>query len=348
MVLTSALLSGSLATLAEPIYANQQPSIYINNVEQHYAQPALVTAGNTLVPMRPIFESLQASLKWNGTEQQITATKGNIVIKLTIGSNTATVDKKVIRLSVPATNSNGNTMVPLRFISEALGAEVKWDAASNKIFINANNSGGSTNGTTNINGKGITLQFGGHDYGSINQAEYNQVISRAKAAWNAYKNPTINPYLIEYINGVRWDNNKGNATPRNIALKQAQDQYGSLVQFGISQDTIFKLIAATIASGSLTREFDESVPDGGLTSSADLLLRGLRDCNSLAYTQSAVFDAAGFNTAILARPGHAYTVVEASAGNWFVLNAGGFQKVDFYGSSAPSGEFVKSAPTYKN
>lgn len=59
----------------------------------------------------------------------------NIIIKLTVGSKNATVNDKPITLDVPPIIQNGRTLVPLRFISESLGAKVDWDNKTSSITI---------------------------------------------------------------------------------------------------------------------------------------------------------------------------------------------------------------------
>jgi len=56
-------------------------------------------------------------------------------IKLTIGSQTAYVDGQAITLAVAPIISNGNTLVPLRFISENLGCKVAYNSATKEITI---------------------------------------------------------------------------------------------------------------------------------------------------------------------------------------------------------------------
>jgi hypothetical protein len=54
---------------------------------------------------------------------------------LTIDSTTAYIDGKAMIMDVPPTILNQRTMVPLRFISEALGAKVTWVGPLRKILI---------------------------------------------------------------------------------------------------------------------------------------------------------------------------------------------------------------------
>ncbi|MCX8095787.1 MAG: copper amine oxidase N-terminal domain-containing protein [Caldisericia bacterium] len=57
------------------------------------------------------------------------------VIKLQIGNKLAYVDGSQLPLDVPPQILNGRTMVPVRFISEGLGAEVGWDGATKTVTI---------------------------------------------------------------------------------------------------------------------------------------------------------------------------------------------------------------------
>ncbi len=58
-------------------------------------------------------------------------------IKLKIGDNIAYKDGKTVELDVPAVIVDGRTLVPLRFVSQSLGANVAWDGDSRTITINS-------------------------------------------------------------------------------------------------------------------------------------------------------------------------------------------------------------------
>lgn len=86
--------------------------------------------GRTLVPMRDIFQALGANVSWNGLTQGITATRGGTNVSLQIGNRNAVVNGQQVALEQPAIVYHGSTMVPLRFVSEAMGAQVNWNPNS--------------------------------------------------------------------------------------------------------------------------------------------------------------------------------------------------------------------------
>jgi len=66
----------------------------------------------------------------------VTAKRGGQTIRLTIGSKTAYVDGRTVTLHAPAAIVDDRTCVPLRFVSEALGAAVHWDGTQRIASIN--------------------------------------------------------------------------------------------------------------------------------------------------------------------------------------------------------------------
>jgi alpha-tubulin suppressor-like RCC1 family protein len=111
-------------------------SVYINGDEQLYDQPPIIENGSTLVPLRGIFEALGADVIWDSNTRTVFATKGMTSIHLPINSNAASVNGKSLPLVVPAQIKNGRTLVPLRFVSEVLGAEALWNGETKTVQIN--------------------------------------------------------------------------------------------------------------------------------------------------------------------------------------------------------------------
>jgi hypothetical protein len=88
-----------------------------------------------LVPMRAIFESLGATVGWDGDTQTVTAVRDDVKIVLQIDSNMMYKNDEEIELDVPAKLLNSRTLVPIRAVSEALGAEVEWIGETETVMI---------------------------------------------------------------------------------------------------------------------------------------------------------------------------------------------------------------------
>ena len=131
-------LSFVIAGLIVPYEAGAaSPSIVIDGVVEEYDQPPVIENGRTLVPMRGIFETLGASVEWEAETQSILASRSGTTVELEIGDNTAYVNGESVALSVPPKVINGRTVVPLRFVSESLGADVGWDSGSRTVRISS-------------------------------------------------------------------------------------------------------------------------------------------------------------------------------------------------------------------
>lgn len=134
-VVVSILFVMIMVILFNGIVSAKGIPVYINGQLQNYDQPPVVDEGRTLVPLRGIFESMGAEVSWDSKTNIITATKQEIVVKLTIGSKTVYVNNVKKTIDVPAKTINNRTLVPLRFVSEVFGGTVTWDSKTNAITI---------------------------------------------------------------------------------------------------------------------------------------------------------------------------------------------------------------------
>lgn len=94
-----------------------------------------INDGRTLVPIRFISEAFGAEVNWNGDKREVTIKQDKNTIKMTIDSNSYTINRKSFELDVPATVTQDRTFVPLRAVAEALGKKVAWDSRG-VIYIN--------------------------------------------------------------------------------------------------------------------------------------------------------------------------------------------------------------------
>ncbi|MCF2944922.1 copper amine oxidase N-terminal domain-containing protein [Paenibacillus tarimensis] len=109
--------------------------VYIDGELQQFAQPPMLVSGSTMVPMRAIFERLGAEVTYTAASKTVKASKGATSISLKLGSKQAVVNGQTVKLGAAARSVNGHTLVPLRFISEALGAVVEWDKNAMTVTI---------------------------------------------------------------------------------------------------------------------------------------------------------------------------------------------------------------------
>lgn len=99
--------------------------------------------GSTYVPLRFVSEALGCEINWDEENQKIQITKDLLSIELIIGSNISFIVNDGVQRAVviaPPELVNERTLVPLRFISEVLGAEVDYTPAEegNKSRIDVN------------------------------------------------------------------------------------------------------------------------------------------------------------------------------------------------------------------
>jgi hypothetical protein len=124
------------AAIAVPgIAVAQSVNVVVNGQPVSFPQPPIVRAGRVFVPLRGVFERLGASVVYSNG--QINATGRGRNISLTINSTNAVVDGQPQTMDVAPFLVADTTYVPLRFISQALGAAVNWDNSTSTVTINA-------------------------------------------------------------------------------------------------------------------------------------------------------------------------------------------------------------------
>ena len=119
-----------------PVADFERIDIKVNDSYIYSDVPARIIDDRTLVPMRAIFEALGATLTYDDATATATANyNDDVEIKLTENSSTAYVDGEAMELDVPAMIIDDRFMVPVRFVSETLGATVTWDKFAKSVLI---------------------------------------------------------------------------------------------------------------------------------------------------------------------------------------------------------------------
>lgn len=103
------------------------------------AKPYIDTASQrTMVPIRFVSEALGAKVSWNAAAQTVTVTEGKASFTLTINKNIVDVAGKKVTLDAKPVIKKSRTFVPLRFVSESMGAKVGWNEKERLISIDVN------------------------------------------------------------------------------------------------------------------------------------------------------------------------------------------------------------------
>ena len=184
-------------------------NVMLNGIRKEFDVDAEIINGRTMVPMRAIFEDFGANVAWDDSIKTATAATASTVVKITNDSEKAYVNGKEVILDSPATIINGRFLVPLRFVSEAFGADVGWNGESRAAIINYSiaTTGGVSGEFINTHGKENALTIYGIVIGGFNE-EGNEVTnafdSDITTKWTSKKDDNgIEAYGIFDLSSVK-------------------------------------------------------------------------------------------------------------------------------------------------
>lgn len=130
------LFIGPWLSTASAATGSSSPRVILNGEQLDFEVAPVIENSRTMVPLRGIFEAMGANVDWNETSRVVTASKGDIAVILPVNSSTAIVNGNPFVLDVPSKIVNDRTLAPLRFVGEAFGGRVSWDAKTKIIYIN--------------------------------------------------------------------------------------------------------------------------------------------------------------------------------------------------------------------
>lgn len=157
--------------------------------------PPMIEKGRTLVPIRVIAEELGARVIWDDKARTASIERDQTRLELTLGRAVAKQNGKDVKLDTPPTVKNGRMLLPLRYVSEALGLTVGWDHASRTVVVNTpirvelNNGKVSPalkayllDGSVYLPVDGLADQFGLKDWIGKNPPQQTKTIDSARVA----------------------------------------------------------------------------------------------------------------------------------------------------------------------
>ena len=143
--LTLALLTLTLGFISTPhtTYAANTPvTVTIDGTRQNYNPPPQIIDGRTMLPLRAVCESLDITVTYNPTTQTARMEKGNQLIIHQIGTPNISINGKQQSFDTPSTIISDRTLVPLRMLAEAIGADVDWNQNTRTAAITTDTSQG--------------------------------------------------------------------------------------------------------------------------------------------------------------------------------------------------------------
>jgi len=111
------------------------------------AEPFIDDNGRTQVPVRFVSEALGAEVGWEGSTKTVTISQGDKEIKIVIGKKDYTINGEKNLMDTEALLKEERTFVPVRFVSEGLGARVDWDPAVRTVYIDTREKGSTKDDT---------------------------------------------------------------------------------------------------------------------------------------------------------------------------------------------------------
>jgi hypothetical protein len=104
-------------------------------LKQQRVLAALVKGGHIFIPLRSMFEELGATVSASGDGKTVSAVKTGVTVSVTVGKPEVVINGEARPLDVPPIVYHGIVLVPVRVLSEALGAYVQWVPEKHVVVV---------------------------------------------------------------------------------------------------------------------------------------------------------------------------------------------------------------------
>lgn len=121
--------NNSVTLMVDGINVNSEGKSFISNT------------GRIMVPLRILSENLSANVIWHPDTQTVSIDLNDKHLKLKINDTTFTLNGEIREMDSPAIIIEGKTYVPIRHVTEALGAIIEWNSETRtvSVFLNTSN-----------------------------------------------------------------------------------------------------------------------------------------------------------------------------------------------------------------
>lgn len=131
-------------TMVSVAYGTRLPNlgayaVLLNGMPVRFDVPTRVENGLALAPLRALVEKAGGKIEWVAATRTVHAGAGGHTVELRIGDATARVDGANLVLERAPGIASGRTIVPLSFLHDALGMDVKLDKATGNVVVSTRN-----------------------------------------------------------------------------------------------------------------------------------------------------------------------------------------------------------------
>lgn len=172
MLIISLLFAFSSFTVS----ANDEIKVLLDGKPITFDVPPQIINGRTMVPLRAIFEAMNASVKWNDATKAVTAYRGDTTVKMSIDSNQLDINGKLQSMDSMPVIIDDRTLAPARYVAESFGYDVEWKATDRCVNIFSDSANCSNDIFFNAISKHKVLEHDGAIYSlnSVNKLFFNE------------------------------------------------------------------------------------------------------------------------------------------------------------------------------
>lgn len=172
-----------------------------------------IDSGRTLIPVRYLADALgvtDSNIQWNPVTQQVYLVQGNTTIDLVIGSTALTVNGQASQMDVAPVIKDGRTYLPARWVANALGYQVDWNAQYEVVIIWPNGTPEPTD-ISNVIGQAQPAS-GGNTVSGYTIPKGSQAGTVDGSTLPGVQGTPADIVITVWLNGQNWDDNMAPVT----------------------------------------------------------------------------------------------------------------------------------------
>lgn len=137
-VLAECLTPAPVAIYAEAVFTIGSPKYRVGGEEKEMEVAPYIKKGRTYAPVRYLAYAAgigDDQIIWDSTNRTVTLFAGKRVVQFKIGTRYYLLNGVAVSIDAAPEIVNGRTMLPYRFVAQALGLKAEWDEGKRQVII---------------------------------------------------------------------------------------------------------------------------------------------------------------------------------------------------------------------